>query len=268
MRKSAKIAILLLLLGGFFGRLLNADEGLLQTIRNYRKAHEQQIMVNYGFAQPESKWESLMMAIQYPCLNLNGLTCGWNGAQQRTIIPLKATAGLDIRLDKGTDPKLMMGLIVDHIRQQGYHVVKQDPDVQTGMKYPLHHHNNGINLYLTFSVYSAYPGSSFFNVASSNAVRTINKIQIIPEKINPQYVPRASGVAEVKIIYPRYPGWRTYLYGPSVATVCCRSICSLTKVEKNLLETIDHVNIMDPRKMNTNPAIFMTIWISPVQLNL
>jgi acetylornithine deacetylase/succinyl-diaminopimelate desuccinylase-like protein len=98
---------------------------------------EQQIMVNYGFAQPESKWESLMMAIQYPGLNVNGLTCGWTGAQQRTIIPPKATAGLDIRLVKGNDPDHMVGLVVDHIRQQGYHVVKQDPDAETRMKYPL-----------------------------------------------------------------------------------------------------------------------------------
>jgi len=100
-------------------------------------SYERQIMANYGFAQPESKWESLMMAIQYPALNLNGLTSGWTGAQQRTIVPPTATAGLDIRLVKGNDPDHMVGLIVDHIRQQGYHVVKHDPDADTRLKYPL-----------------------------------------------------------------------------------------------------------------------------------
>lgn len=58
------------------------------------------------------------------------------------------------------------------------------------------------------------------------------------------------------------------LYGPSVTTVCCRSVCNLTKVEKNLLEAIDHVNSRDPRKINTKPAMFIKTAMSPVQWNL
>jgi acetylornithine deacetylase/succinyl-diaminopimelate desuccinylase-like protein len=100
-------------------------------------SYEQQIMANYGFARPETGWKSLMMAVQYPALNLNGMGCGWTGAQQRTIIPPKATAALDIRLVEGNDPEHMVALVADHIRRQGYHVVNEEPDEETRMKYPL-----------------------------------------------------------------------------------------------------------------------------------
>ncbi len=121
---------------GWYDSCVPLSEAEIEAIQSI-PSYEQQIMANYGFSRPESKWESLMMAIHYPGLNLNGLACGWTGAQQRTIIPPTATAALDIRLVKGNDPEHMVGLIVEHIRQQGYHVVKQDPDTETRMKYPL-----------------------------------------------------------------------------------------------------------------------------------
>ncbi len=121
---------------GWYDSCLPLSESEIEAVKAI-PSYERQIMLNYGFAQPESKWESLMMAIQYPALNLNGLKSGWTGAQQRTIVPPTATASLDIRLVKGNDPDHMVGLVIDHIRQQGYHVVKRDPDTETRMKYPL-----------------------------------------------------------------------------------------------------------------------------------
>jgi len=121
---------------GWYDSCIPMSESELEAIQAI-PSFEQQIMANYGFARPESKWESLMMAIQYPGLNLNGLACGWTGDQQRTIIPPTATAGLDIRLVEGNDPEHMVGLVVDHIRHQGYHVVKDEPDAETRLRYPL-----------------------------------------------------------------------------------------------------------------------------------
>lgn len=90
-----------------------------------------EIMAGYGFSAPESHWGSLMAAIQSPALNINGLSCGWTGDQQRTIIPPDATAALDIRLVKGNDPRAMVDLVADFIRGQGYHVVDKEPDTAT-----------------------------------------------------------------------------------------------------------------------------------------
>jgi hypothetical protein len=47
---------------------------------------EKEVMENYGFIELEGNWNSLNESIQHPGLNLNGLSGGWVGAQQRTII--------------------------------------------------------------------------------------------------------------------------------------------------------------------------------------
>lgn len=81
-----------------------------------------------GFCGSESGDRSLMEAIMYPSLNVNGIRSGWIGKQARTIIPAAATASIDIRLVKGNDPADMVQKVIDHVRGQGYHVVGEEPD--------------------------------------------------------------------------------------------------------------------------------------------
>ncbi len=113
--------------------LTESEKRALKAIPPY----ETHIKENYGFSGTEQNWENLMQAIQFPALNLNGLSSGWVGDQQRTIIPPCATAALDIRLVKGNDPADMARKVVDFIKAQGYHVVGRDPDQATRMRHPL-----------------------------------------------------------------------------------------------------------------------------------
>ncbi len=89
----------------------------------------------FGVARPDAVGESLQEAIQYPSLNVRGMRSGYVD-EPRTIIPPDATAAIDIRLVKETPSARMVELLRAHIEKQGYHLVEQDPDDATRMKYP------------------------------------------------------------------------------------------------------------------------------------
>ncbi len=72
-------------------------------------------------------------AIQYPSLNIRGMQSGWIDEKVRTIVPGWARAEIDVRLVLETDAERLIGLIEDHIRKQGYHVIDTVPDKATRM---------------------------------------------------------------------------------------------------------------------------------------
>lgn len=111
--------------------LSEAEKKALQSIPSY----ENEIKKTYGFSSPEQNWDSLLEAIQYPALNVNGIKSGWVGDQARTIIPPYATASIDIRMVKGNQPQDMRQKVIDHIKKQGYKVVSGVPDKKIRMKY-------------------------------------------------------------------------------------------------------------------------------------
>jgi hypothetical protein len=59
---------------------------------------EQQILANMGLITADAVAPTLQEAIQYPSLNIRGLSSAWVGKESRTIIPSTATAEIDIRL--------------------------------------------------------------------------------------------------------------------------------------------------------------------------
>jgi acetylornithine deacetylase/succinyl-diaminopimelate desuccinylase-like protein len=79
--------------------------------------------------------ESLYERLLYPSLTVRGISTGNVGALTRNVIPSTATASLGIRLVKGCDPVKMINLVENHIKKQGFHVVYEDPDDDTRMKY-------------------------------------------------------------------------------------------------------------------------------------
>jgi len=90
----------------------------------------------FGIARTEAVGESLQEALQFPSLNVRGMRSGYVGAEARTIIPLDATASIDIRLVRETPSDRMYEKLLAHIRKQGYHVVDGEPDDATRAKYP------------------------------------------------------------------------------------------------------------------------------------
>ncbi len=89
----------------------------------------------FGIAGPERPDLKLQEALQYPSLNIRGLSSAFIGGEARTIIPDKAIAEIDIRLVKETPATRLHELLLAHIRKQGWHVVTADPDDATRAKY-------------------------------------------------------------------------------------------------------------------------------------
>jgi len=74
--------------------------------------------------------------LMLPSLNIRGLAGATVGATARNVIPPQATAALDLRLVEGNDPERMMDLVEAHIRDQGYHIVREEPDRETRLAHP------------------------------------------------------------------------------------------------------------------------------------
>ncbi len=79
-----------------------------------------------------SYYERLLL----PTLTIRGLSSGNTGKLARNVIPATATASIGIRLVKGCDPEKQKDLVEAHIKKQGYHIVREEPDQETRLKYP------------------------------------------------------------------------------------------------------------------------------------
>jgi len=95
-----------------------------------------QLKYELGLVQTEGEPQTLPERLMVPALNVRGLTSGNTGALARNIIPNRAVAALGIRLVQGNEPAQLRGLIVEHIARQGFHVVTEDPDMETRRRYP------------------------------------------------------------------------------------------------------------------------------------
>jgi acetylornithine deacetylase/succinyl-diaminopimelate desuccinylase-like protein len=95
-----------------------------------------ELMQLFGISRTDRVGTSLQEALQYPSLNVRGLRSAYIGAEARTVIPESATASIDIRLVKETDPDRMIRRVRDHIRKQGFQIVDKEPDDAARAKYP------------------------------------------------------------------------------------------------------------------------------------
>ncbi|MTI20374.1 M20/M25/M40 family metallo-hydrolase [Fulvivirga sp. RKSG066] len=112
-------------ISGFYEGITLADS--VKNVLRRVPDDEDEIMQQIGIASPDSVAVSLQEAIQYPSLNIRGLSSGWVGDEVRTIIPSEAVAEIDIRLVKETDGVRLVNLVKEHIKNQGYHFVEGQP---------------------------------------------------------------------------------------------------------------------------------------------
>jgi len=112
-------------IAGFYDGIEIDDEtrALLEAVPDDETA----ILREMGVAEPDKVAPSLQEAIQYPSLNIRGMAAAWVGDEARTIIPPTATAELDLRLVKESDPERLIGLIRSHIEDQGFYVIDRAP---------------------------------------------------------------------------------------------------------------------------------------------
>jgi acetylornithine deacetylase/succinyl-diaminopimelate desuccinylase-like protein len=100
-------------------------------------AYDAQLKRELGLARTEGEPATLAERLLFPSLIVQGLTSANVGPLARNVIPATATANLGVRLVKGNDPERMLDLIEAHIRRQGFHIVRQEPDLETRLRHPL-----------------------------------------------------------------------------------------------------------------------------------
>jgi len=111
---------------------------------------EEQILADMGLIKSDAVAPTLQEAIQYPSLNIRGLSSGWVGRESRTIVPATATAEIDIRLVKESDYLFLLDLVRSHISELGYHVIDHEPTDEERLN-----HSDIVTFTYDFS-YSAY----------------------------------------------------------------------------------------------------------------
>jgi acetylornithine deacetylase/succinyl-diaminopimelate desuccinylase-like protein len=123
------------LIEGFYDTVEPLGETELEALRNLPR-YDEELKRELGLARTEGGGQTLPERLQLPSLTVRGLSSGNTGALARNVIPATATTSLGIRLVKGNEPRHMRSLVEAHIRKQGYHIVRQDPDMETRLAYP------------------------------------------------------------------------------------------------------------------------------------
>ncbi len=100
-----------------------------------RDKHDQ-VRQTLGIAKPEQVGANLQESLQFPSLNVRGLSSGWVGNEARTIVPSEATAAIDVRLVPESEPERLKELIRNHIEKQGYYVINRDPTPEERLAKP------------------------------------------------------------------------------------------------------------------------------------
>lgn len=97
---------------------------------------DEELKRELGLVRTEGEPQSLPERLLLPALNVRGITSGNTGSLARNVIPNTAVASLGIRLVKGTTSEYLRQRIIDHIEGQGFHVVEEDPDLETRLRHP------------------------------------------------------------------------------------------------------------------------------------
>lgn len=113
------------IIDGFYDgiELTDAEKRILRAVPD----DEQLIKNKLGIASADKVGGNYQESIQYPSLNIRGLSAGWVGEEARTIVPAEAIAEIDIRLVPESDPDRLFDLVKNHIRSQGYHILDDAP---------------------------------------------------------------------------------------------------------------------------------------------
>ncbi len=85
---------------------------------------------------PEGDGARLEELIALPAVNARGIVAGGVGAKGRNIVLSTATASLDLRLVPNQTPLRVRELVEAHVRQQGFHIVHEEPTAETLRSHP------------------------------------------------------------------------------------------------------------------------------------
>jgi acetylornithine deacetylase/succinyl-diaminopimelate desuccinylase-like protein len=103
--------------------LTDADRRVLAATADDEPALRKRI----GIAKAEAVGKTYQEALQYPSLNVRGLSSASVGAKVANIVPSEAIAELDFRTTPETDGHRLVGLVRAYVEKQGYHLVDGAP---------------------------------------------------------------------------------------------------------------------------------------------
>lgn len=112
--------------------LTSEEKRILQQVPDDEKGIQQKL----GIAATDEVGSTYQESIQYPSLNIRGLASGYVGNEARTIVPSEAIAEIDVRLVPESDPDRLFKLIRNHITEQGYKIIDNDPTDKERMQHP------------------------------------------------------------------------------------------------------------------------------------
>ncbi len=99
----------------------------VKAILNAIPDDETEIRKKLGVGGADQIAETYQQALQYPSLNIRGLSSGWVESESRTIVPSEAIAELDLRLVVESDGNRMVELVRNYIESKGYYIVSDEP---------------------------------------------------------------------------------------------------------------------------------------------
>lgn len=121
------------IIDGFYDDVEPLSESEKQALKDVPEI-DSQLKSELGVVTTEgtgSYYERLLL----PTLTVRGLNSGNIGKLARNVIPATATASMGIRLVKGCDPEKQKDLVEAHVKKMGYHIVREEPDQETRLKY-------------------------------------------------------------------------------------------------------------------------------------
>lgn len=113
-------------------KLTERERSVLRAVPD----EEAVILKRLGIAKAEKVGDNLQEAVQYPSLNIRGMQSAAIGEKGANIIPATATAELDLRTTPGASAAYLVETLEKHIRAQGYHLVKGEPNDEERSRYP------------------------------------------------------------------------------------------------------------------------------------
>lgn len=122
------------LIEGFYDRVEPLDAATMKLIEAIPNA-DAEIMRKIQVAGRESPGQRYEETILWPALNFRGIRSGGVGAQGRNIIEPSATAAIGIRMVPDQTLEAVRAVVEAHIRDQGYHIVYEAPDVETRLEH-------------------------------------------------------------------------------------------------------------------------------------
>jgi acetylornithine deacetylase/succinyl-diaminopimelate desuccinylase-like protein len=98
--------------------------------------NDEQLKQELALGHVEGGGKKLLELVNFPTLNINGMSAANTGARANNVIPTRAVATIDLRLVLGERWREQQDRVIDFIRSQGYFVVDSEPSRDVLLAHP------------------------------------------------------------------------------------------------------------------------------------